>query len=126
MAEDTVQRNTEKYDGKCMQYGLGSFAAFIIFVFAMPLRSAFTSLTGISLGDRIGPFVNLAIMAIAVVLGITALVFGFKALKHGERTWKLWLGMVPAFVSVALPLVLIVAEVAEIIRSAITDEPMRY
>lgn len=104
---------------KCMYFGLGSLLALALFIFAPMLWEALNF-------GRVGAFINLFVMLTAIALGVTSIVFGIRALKNGERSYMIWLGLVPAFIAVALPLTLLVAEVAEMIRSAITGEPMRY
>lgn len=69
---------------------LGIFAAVI-----RPMIDA-ASLKSGSGADTIGMVFGFAAALFALALSVSALVAGISAFKKGERSWVLWVGLVPA------------------------------
>jgi len=61
-------------------------------------------------GEYLGTVVSFGMMIATLGVLVAALVTGIRALKMGERSWILWIGFVPAALSVAFWLLMIVGE----------------
>ncbi|MDD4902651.1 MAG: hypothetical protein PHE24_05970 [Patescibacteria group bacterium] len=88
---------------------LGLVALFIpqfLGIFAAVIRPAIDQASN----ENIGAAAGFCLLAAAFIITVLALVIGIKAFKKGERSWVLWLGFVPAILSGAFWVLMIVGE----------------
>lgn len=66
-------------------------------------------LSGLIDENRSGAFgLNLGLFSL--VISVTAVILGIIALRKGERSWAVWLGFIPALISLVFWLVMIIGE----------------
>lgn len=60
--------------------------------------------------ESVGAVAGFGSMIVALILLVSALVTGVRAFKKGERSWVLWVGFVPAILSGAFWVFMIIGE----------------
>ena len=60
--------------------------------------------------ENVGATIGFGVMIFALALSVSALVAGVRAFKKGERSWVLWVGFVPAILSGAFWIFMIIGE----------------
>ena len=61
-------------------------------------------------GEKIGSAISFGVAAFALALPIAALIIGRRALKQGERSWAVWLGLAPAILIGAFWIFMLIGE----------------
>lgn len=60
--------------------------------------------------ENIGASIGFGAGVFTLILSVLALVTGIRAFKKGERSWVLWVGFVPAILSGAFWLLMVIGE----------------
>jgi len=99
MNKEVISHFREKPKTKLAWWSMGLGLSTLLVGPVLGINAAFINPYISSLSNQtIGLLVGLAIMAAALALSTTALIFGIRAYKSGERSWVMWLGFVPAIV----------------------------
>jgi uncharacterized membrane protein YhaH (DUF805 family) len=97
MKQEAISKFKEKPKTKtawwAMSLGLGSILIFPFFgIFTAVIRPIIDKASS----ETVGAVVGFGSMIVALIILVSALVIGVRALKKGERSWVLWVGFVPA------------------------------
>jgi hypothetical protein len=93
---------------RAMGLGLATFllGPMLTGIFTAVIRPMIDRASGENTGAAIG--FNLGI--VSLILSVFAIVTGIRAFKKGERSWVLWVGFVPAILSGAFWVFMIIGE----------------
>ena len=113
MEKEVISKFKEKPKTKtawwAMGLGLGAFLAGPLFgIFTAVIRPTIDPESVNS--ENAGVAIGFNGMMIAFVLAVFALIAGVRAFKKGERSWVLWLGLVPAVLVIAFCVFMIIGE----------------
>ncbi len=111
MKEEVISKFKEKPRTKtawwAMGLGLGTILTGpLLSIFVAVIRPIIDKASGENVGAAIG--FNLGI--VSLILSVFALVTCIRAFKKGERSWVLWVGFVPAILSGAFWIFMIIGE----------------
>lgn len=94
---------------KAMWFGIGSFVwAFVVVNVPYWITMYYRDIKGKEV--PISPWIGLSLIFVELILAIVALNFGMKGYKQGERSWVLWIGLVPAILVALFFVIFIVGE----------------
>lgn len=77
-------------------------------------------------GEAIGNIFGAGSVVAWLTLLTISLIINIRSFRKGERSWVMWVGLLLSTVIAGMMLLMIVAEVFELVRSRVTGEPMRY
>jgi len=112
MKKEIISQFNEKPKTKIAWWAMGlGLAAFLgsqmlLGIFTAVIRPMIDKASN----ENIGAIVGFGVMIIALALSVSALVAGIRAFKKGERSWVLWVGFVPAILSGAFWVFMIIGE----------------
>lgn len=92
---------------RAMGLGLATFLVPpILGIFAAVIRPIIDKV----ISENVGAAVGFILVIVVLTLSVSALVAGIRAFKKGERTWVLWVGFVPAILTGAFWVFMIIGE----------------
>jgi hypothetical protein len=111
MKEEVISKFKEKPRTKTAWWAMGlGLGAILVF----PLLGIFTAVVRPIIdkagSEIIGASAGYGLMIVALILSVSALVVGVKAFKKGERSWVLWVGLVPAILNGVFWVFMIIGE----------------
>ncbi len=84
---------TERTAWWAMALGVATITIFpILGIFGAVIRPAIDTATS----EQFGAFIGFILGIFALVLSVSALVLGMRAYKQKERSWIVWIGLIPA------------------------------
>jgi hypothetical protein len=89
--------------------GLGASLIFIgpiLGIFAALIRPMIDNL----ISERVGATVGFVVIALLLLMIISAIITGSISLKKGKRSWVVWIGFIPALLAVAFLVFMILGE----------------
>lgn len=78
----------------------------ILGIFAAVIRPIIDKATS----ENVGAAVGFILIIVVLTLSVSALVVGIRVFKKGERSWVLWVGFVPAILTGAFWIFMIIGE----------------
>jgi MFS family permease len=89
--------------------GLGLSIIFAGRILSIIVTMLFRSINPVEMGEAGGVFGFNPVM-VSFALAISTLIVGFIAFKKGERSWVLWVGLIPAILFCAFLIPMIIGE----------------
>ena len=90
-----------------IRLGLGTLLCFpLLGIFASVIRPMIDKASS----ENAGAAVGFSLMIVLLIFSVSALVTGIRAFKKGERSWVLWIGFVPAILTGAFWIFMIIGE----------------
>ena len=111
MKEKIISKFKEKPKTKTAWWAMGLGLATIL---GGPLLGIFTTVVRPMIdkasSENVGAAIGFSLMIVSLILSVSALVAGILAFKKGERSWVLWVGFVPAILTGAFWVFMIIGE----------------
>jgi uncharacterized membrane protein YhaH (DUF805 family) len=97
MKKEAISKFKEKPKTKMVWWAMGlGLSSILIFPFLGVFTAVIRPIIDKASSEIVGAVVGFGSMIVALILLVSALVIGVRALKKGERSWVLWVGFVPA------------------------------
>lgn len=115
MEQEIISRFKEKPKTKtawkAMYLGLGSlFIPPALGIFSILIRYITDPVSMEGRTDYLGMSMGFGGVILALILSISAMVTSIRAYKMGERSWVMWLGLIPAILIALFWIMMIVGE----------------
>jgi uncharacterized membrane protein HdeD (DUF308 family) len=111
MGKEIISTFKEKPKTRTAWWAMGLGLATILIgpflgIFASTLRPIIDK----AISENTGANIGFALMIFSLLLLVVALVVSIRAFKKGERSWVMWLGLIPAILGCVFWIVMIAGE----------------